>query len=553
MFVARAAKDWFLVILQHRRVSLPAFAAGLILYVAVGTVWPKHYNGSALVELNPSMNWQADVNSQHLTATAAIRQTTTRSNWEEIVTRLHLFPETVANGRLVDAADYLASQVSIQQIEDAKHGGLVIRVGYTDSDRNAALGVTEAVAEKLTGPILTGPIPEATPSATVAAPVPPAAPAQKAPLNSAEQAQAEQAQIDALEAQAAPPKRTLPAKHVGKGRHEKAIGEPRTSASDAALQRQLQAGMDEGAKLQDAFNENAQTLSALHQQLEQEDRKAAAPRTVPQPERKAVAPRIDPQTEHLREELAHQEQALAELRQRYTDDYPDVVAARDRVHELQLDLSRLTAANARSAKVEAAAAPPPAVSTTSSAAGDDAARKEIVRRLNESQAVQDTLEHGIERNHALVVRLTSEIAARKSAGPGTASSSEDMDLPPATQPTDPVTAPPVKLPDASPSSAEKVGDSASPLPTSNATSSGLSTPLSLAQSPTVAASPLIFAGRILWLLSIAFGALAAFAAAWLAELRDPSIRTEGMLRRELPASAAYLGGIPRVRHEVVSE
>jgi hypothetical protein len=55
----------------------------------------------------------------------------------------------------------------------------------------------------------------------------------------------------------------------------------------------------------------------------------------------------------------------------------------------------------------------------------------------------------------------------------------------------------------------------------------------------------------LWILSVALGTLAALVAAWLAELRDPSIRTERVLRRELPSSAEYLGGIPRVRHEAI--
>jgi len=68
----------------------------------------------------------------------------------------------------------------------------------------------------------------------------------------------------------------------------------------------------------------------------------------------------------------------------------------------------------------------------------------------------------------------------------------------------------------------------------------------------VTASPFLFAGRISWLFSGLFGLLTAAFAVWLAERRDPSIRNEGMLRNELPASALFLGGIPRVRHEVVS-
>lgn len=75
----------------------------------------------------------------------------------------------------------------------------------------------------------------------------------------------------------------------------------------------------------------------------------------------------------------------------------------------------------------------------------------------------------------------------------------------------------------------------------------------LARVPTISTRPQIFAAALLWPLCFTFGFTVAMLAAWLAERQQPSIRNEGMLLRELPASAVYLGGIPTIRHEVVAE
>jgi hypothetical protein len=522
MFVVRAAKDWVLLIEQHKKASVPAFLTVFALYLCVGMLWPKQYTGSAQVELNPSINWQPDINNQHLTATSAIRSATSRADWAAIVERLHLYPQTVADGRLAEAADYLAAQVSIKQIEDAAHGGLIVRIDYTDPNRNVALGITQAVVDNLTRPV-----PPA--EAELGVPLPPLS-----------------------HSQAAPP---MLKASTRKQRKAHASAERQNAPSEAELAQQLQARLAEGSRLQDALGRNTIELNGLRDQLAQAERQSASTIAEPVPQRIPAAPAVDPRLEHLREELARAQQALLELRQRYTDDYPDVVAAREHVQDLQLDITRIAAlAPAPAAKAPAndgAAQPKPVTAASASLVNVEAAHREILRRVNETQAAQDKLRQDIDRNRAVVARLQSEMADRKTTA-ANPSLPIPSNLSAAAQagtaaPSGDVGGLPVNPPGTVHSGMARLPES-TPLATSLMTSSA---PLSLAQSPTVVASPQIFAGWILWFISAALATLAAFIAAWLVELRDPSIRTERRLRRELPVSAEYLGGIPRVRHEAV--
>jgi len=283
-------------------------------------------------------------------------------------------------------------------------------------------------------------------------------------------------------------------------------------------------------------------------------------KSVPPPsERKVIAPRVNPQIQNLRQELARDQQALDDLRKRYTEDYPDVVAAKDKVQDLQVDISRLEAIDSRSAQVE----PPPQASAPPTATRDESARNQIVQRLNNAQSSHEELQKALERNHDQLAHLQSEIASSKSVDAAIAPGSKD---PNPTAPAQPAALP--AMPSAggansaaaNPESADLLP--ATPTPVNPAAKfpstavSGSALPgslLSLAEDPKVVVSPAYFAAPLSWLFSIIFGTLTAFAAAWLAERRDPSIRSERTLRHLLPNSAAFLGGIPRVRHEVIPE
>ena len=581
MLVVRAAKDWFLLIAQHWRATLPCFLGGALLYIGVAAWWPKAYTVTALMEPNPSVNWQPDIAIQKATENEAILEATTPYAWLGIADRLHLSPETAADGRLADATAALASQVSIQQVDDVKRGGPLVRVSYTAPSRDRALAVTQAVADNLANPGLAkpgleGPSIPASPSplraSTSASPA--ASPVKQAPPVGASFPQ--QARTPTFPAgTSSDPQRPVA---------QKQPTPPPSQTPSAELARQLQSRVDEGTKLGAAINENAASLTSLKQQLAQLDQKAAAAPPVaknlpPQPERKS--PAINPQIENLRQELAHNQQVLTDLQKRYTEDYPDVVAGKEKVRDLQIDISRLEAIDARTAQVV-----PPPQPAAQPPARDDSARNQVAQRLNQAQAVQDQLRQALDRNQAQQARLQSEIASEIASK---TASSKSIDLPPAplsqqsatpqvgqttlpvVPPTAAVAAPSAAPPPSRPSPLTTGSPSAASasMATNRSATTGPSSPqltstpgsgnplqnapLTLAESPTIAVSPAYLSAPLSWLLSLVFGAFAALAVAWLAERRDPSIRSERMLRQVLPNSAAILGGIPRVRHEVIPE
>jgi hypothetical protein len=523
MLIVRAAKDWLLLIAQHWRATLPCFAGAALLYLGASAWWPKQYNATALVELSPSADWQSDIASQRSIEAEAIRLATTLPAWAAIVQRRNLFPETVADGRLSDAAEALASQASIEQIDDTKHAGPVVRVRYAAANRQQALDVTRAIVDSLVNP----------PSLASE----PVAPLRLSPAPKTE-----------------PP---LPATKQSLAGERQTVHQKPPSAW---LAPQLQARIEEGAKLQAAISENAAAVAGLRQQLAQIDAKAgsrppAAKNAPPPPEPKSVAqnisppisPKINPQIEKLRQQLARDQQALDDLRKRYTEDYPDVVAAKDKAEDAQTDIRRLEAIEARSAQVESTPQPtqPPL------AARDDSGRNPIAQRLGEAESLREKLRQALDRNREQLASLQSQMAASRSVeDTAPTSPSKYSDAPPKIQPVAPPAMQSISVADPGHSDPGLANPDAASAPPSPALPSGA---LSLAEGPKVAVRPACFAAPLSWLLGLAFGALAAFAAAWLAERRDPSIRSERMLLSLLPSSAAFLGAIPRVRHEAIPE
>jgi hypothetical protein len=565
MLVVRSVKAWIYLMAQHWRITLPCFVAGALLYLGIGAAWHKDYTGLAVVELNPATDWRTGGPGQHEMVDVAVRQAAARADWAALVTRFHLYPQTVDDGKLGDAANYLASQVSVEQVDDAKRGAPVVRISYTDTDRSVVLGVTQAVADNLTKPVAAeAPLAQIPPSAdTLATTVPPAASTISAKVRKRVHSEVR----DSAHAQ----------KHSG------LVADPESG-------RQVQAVAAEGSRLQEASRQNAVTLNRLRQELQEEDRRlstaatvAAPPPVTVLPAPKMVAPKPDPQSNpqlaRLRAELASSEAALADLRKRYTDDYPDVVEAREKLHEVQLDVSRLTAVEAASNRPEARAeanAPPVAPPVATTRVKNEAARNAIARQLQEAQAAQDKLQLAIGRNRALLAGLQSEMAAkavgdpdRIEANPGPPSVGDARPAPMRlASSAAPVAAsglgasglavpgpavPGLAVPDlVVPDRGRSTTEAGLP-PTAAAAAPAASGMLSVAEAPTITVSPIFFAAPWLWMLSVAFGASIALLATWLTELRDPSIRSEGMLRHVLPTTVAYLGGVPRIHHEVIPE
>jgi hypothetical protein len=502
--------DGLRLLRQHRNVSIAGFFIGAAAFAALGILWPKQYSGTALIALNSHL----EANDPKRPAVAdLLRQTAAAQDWASILTRFQLYPDLVANSGTARAAAYLASQVSVEEVGGTDTSTAAVRIAYTGPDRRAVIGVTDAVANGFAG--------------TVSFRTEHLAKAPRTPLASTPGPLYAPVVLPAVQ-EREKPAISGPEKAGRHGKHDD------QTAASAALARKLQASLAEGAKLQQALGQNALTLDELGRQqarIESSQSQAVAPTP------KSAPPKPDPQEERLHQELAKAQRTLADLRERYTEEYPDVVAAKDRVRDLELDASRLAAVAARQVRQETK----PAVETKPAGTADAGA---IAAQIAQAQAAQNRLREAIEQNRTQTNRLQGEIAAASHSGADPASSN------PAAPDENPgalnsqVAASPSNLPPNGSSPGPPVPDTAI---------SATPSPFFLLQQATVTTHPVIFDRRFLLPLSLLIGFFAALLAAWLSERRHPSIRNEDMLRHELPPSAAYLGGIPRIPHEVIAD
>ena len=545
MIVVRAGKNLLLLIENHWRVAVFAFIAGAGAWLTVGTLWPKQYTGSALVALDLSaIEHQSpparDHGDRNLPATMAaqLRQTVAQLDWAGIISRYHPYSEIEADGGPAHAAARLASQVSIAPASEM--GADVARITYTGSDRDLVLGITNEVADGFVKPVVqvAPPAVKTVPEEPLYAPVilpdfTPTAlkPAPKATRNRAR-------------------------RETRSGRrHRRAAATPATAIvpDPAELSAALQASLADGANLRNALNHSAANLNHLKEQLNEQHMQLgpasqpSAGATTPQP-----AKRPTPEEQRLSQDLAKAQRELAILRDRYTGEYPDVVAATDRVQDLLSDISRINALTPAAPKTQSQ-------SDTGRAAIADLAA--LVKQINEAEAAQTRLQHAVERNENETARLKEKLATASPADASVTAGADQTASPPdqlLASGSDATLAAANINPNSTPVSSELNSVAVNPAPSSGAmtpaaTTDGLSSPFFLVHQPEVTTHPLIFAPRFLLPLSLVFGILAALLAAWLAEWRDPFIRSEIMLRHELPTSAVYLGGIPRIRHEVIAD
>jgi hypothetical protein len=530
MMVVRAAKDGWVLLQQHSKISALAFFLGAGGVLATGILWPKQYTGSALIAPNLQTLPPAQPGDSRDSTAAMIHEAAAHQNWAAIVDRFRLYP-----GMGAGAPEYLASQVALEPVAAPElGGGEAIRLSYSGGERDVVAGVIGAVADSFTQPVA-GLQPQAAPQeaksnpaakneeplyAPVILPVPEAPePLPRTTARTARRLHA--AHKQARHAHGAP----------AKSAHASRPQNRQTYPQSAALLAQLRASLIEGAKLRQASDQNAATLDELRNQQQRAEAAPAVKAPVPIP-----APRpVDFQLEHLRQELAAAQRNLDSLRQRYTDEYPDVVIAREKVQDIQLDLARLNTA-ARGAKPQPAPAEPRRAQPQTPF--DPAL---LPAQIRQAEAAQTTLHDAMERNRIETARLEAAIAAEGAPKAISAQPATNFSDQIATQATEEITPPEQPL----------SNGSAAETPTQGMAS--IPAPFFLVRQPALATSPFFFARAFLWPLSLVLGLLAAFAAAWLAERRDPSIRNEGMLLHELPPSAVYLGGIPRIRHEVVAD
>lgn len=283
------------------------------------------------------------------------------------------------------------------------------------------------------------------------------------------------------------------------------------SARIAAIQRKIDSAEKLQARMQAAQEQNEETLSNL--KLQQEKLKAqAASESLPKP----VTPASNPEVQRLQAQLTDATKKLAALKDRYTDKFPDVIAQEELVQDIQAKLGRALEAAAASSSP---APEKPATSTASALA-------EIESQQAKARLAGARIEADLEANRMVIARLTDQLNNTKSAAPPVA--------PPHFSSLGKLTI------------TKHVESSPVPVATPSASASFV-----VVQPAAVNVSPVFLDPRFLLPVSLVLGIFAALFAVIVAEWHDPSIKSEGVLRREIPSSAVYLGGVPRIRHEVI--
>jgi len=445
------------ILLEHHLLV----AAGIFVAVAgivwmTGSLWPERYTASALIKtisIDPHSQSDAGLNPSTLK-----HDVLTDPELSEIAQRFHLRPGFIGIG---NAAENLRSDISLTQVKDSTQN--MLRLSYSGWNKTAVLGVTGALTESF---VLHRQHP------------PPQAPAD-----------------DVLQAQPAKP--PVQAQVV-----QPAVSPEKESVLRRKLAANLQNVMDLQAELQASIQ---RLINLEHERQNAATARAAATATARAQEQAKRTGAEAP----FHQQLADATKNLADLRQRYTEEHPDVAAAEEKVQEAQ---GRLT----RAQNSYAASAPETLSSPLPSAADFELQEKQI-------RAQQAGLEESIRENREETARLQSLLRSQS-----------PRELMP--QAADAAIAPPPSM---------KKAIEPSPVTWTPA--------FAIQRDAVIEEEAAVISRQSLWQLSVALGLLAAMIAVILREFLDKSIKNEAVLRNELPHSATYIGAIPRIRHEIIAE
>ena len=282
----------------HRRLALHVFLAVLLIF-AVGAALNLRYSASAVLAFKPGLTPSHAKEPENPDAVAW-----RRLNDKEITDIIEQFQLNTGMTRFFaqgQVFSYVRSNISIQptrQVEFDASSTPEIIVSYFGPDSSAVVGVVNEIARLLTQPETTEPASTA--------------PAKKAPQ--------------------LPPDNSL-ADQIEK---ERTNLQQLAQAKDAPTpQTELQKDLQAEAQLQSERQRISDQLTALAQQRQP----AATPPAGPRVQTPAAPP--NPAAVALRQQITEAQARLALLRQRYTDEYPDVQQARQAVAILENKLKRL--------------------------------------------------------------------------------------------------------------------------------------------------------------------------------------------------------------------
>ena len=262
---------------------------GVLLLFGMFPLWGCQYSASAIVQLRSPSPEQARAG-----AVNAARSTLDDKRLAAIMEQILLYPEMVRTRGEASALRYMRSKISLQAVGAGNHNTGEVRVTYLSSERATVIKVANALAQSLT---------EVKPSAA-----------------------------DLLSA-----------------RIERQLEDCRSELKQLAARRDERA-RDEGLRTflrRNSMLEDKKKLNLVEQQRGQTSDQgrvgsSAAPVSGPLPEPSAA--------KAIQQQIKDAEARLIELRQRYTDQYPDVEDTQEQLQALRSKLNLLPVESPRSAK-----------------------------------------------------------------------------------------------------------------------------------------------------------------------------------------------------------
>jgi hypothetical protein len=278
----------YLKTIYERRKVARDVLLGVLLLFGMFALWAWQYSASAIVQLTSSSTEQA-----RASAVDAARSTLNDERLAAIIKQIQLYPEIVRTRGEASAIRYMRSEISLQAVGRGKNNTGEVRVTYLSSERATVIKVANALLQSLT---------EVKPSA-----------------------------LDLLSVDTA------------------ATIERELEDSRSEL-KQLAARQQERAKhkgLRTSLLEDKKSLNVPEQQRGQTSDQgrvgsSAAPLSVPLPDTS--------EAQAIQQQIKDEEARMIELRQRYTDQYPDVQDTQEQLEELRSKLNRLQVESHLSAK-----------------------------------------------------------------------------------------------------------------------------------------------------------------------------------------------------------
>jgi hypothetical protein len=302
--------------------------------------WTRQYTAASIVALTPQSAPSPD--RPRGIAFDAVQTALTDVRLGAISVRL--YPEMVRRGGEANAIGYLRSRISLQALGPDKYNSGEVGISYSGQDRAMVIKVANALAQSLTFVHLRA--------------------------------------VDSLPADTtAKIERQL----------EDSGAELKLFAARQHAQnpkRPLEASLSKVEGLRTSFEEDRKKFTALEQQRHDQERVASSAVRAPGPAAESAAAKA------IKQQIKDGEARLIELRERYTDQYPDVQDAKEEIEELRTKLKNLPAEN-----------PHPAKESLPTGDGVQIARQEEEIRADEAR-LKNELQRNTAKQEALPKKLS---------------------------------------------------------------------------------------------------------------------------------------------------